>query len=229
MIERTKRGLVALLMLVLILAPAMANAADDHSGHSHAAGEVHDDAHGADAHGAEGHGSGGSLFSVDPGLLIWTIITFLVVLFVLSQTAWKPMMAALNEREQRISGAIDEADRIKSEAKELLARYETMIDKAKDEARGILDEARKDGVAVQEDIRKKAQEEAQDFKERAHKEIELAKDGAIKEIWDQAAGLSTELATRILGRSLDSNDQDRLVRELIDEMRKEAPAGSENA
>ena len=131
MIEMTKRGLVAVLMLALILAPALAIAADDdHDGHGHAAGEHYDDAHGADAHG-DGHGSGGSLFSVDPGLLIWTIITFSVVLIVLSQTAWKPMMAALNEREQRISGAIAEADRIKSEANELLARYETLIDKAK--------------------------------------------------------------------------------------------------
>lgn len=199
-----------LLAGALVLLPALAFAADPHEGDVHAA-----DA----AHAVDGAHETPSLFSVEPGLLIWTIITFLVVLVVLRITAWGPLMKALAERESRIAGAIAEADRIKSEAEELLARHETLIHQAKDEARGILDEARKDGLAVQEEIRRKAQEEAQDFKDRARREIELAKDGAIQEIWNEAAGLSTELATRILGRALNQDDQDRLVRELIEEMR----------
>jgi F-type H+-transporting ATPase subunit b len=196
------------------LAPAAVWAADPHPEEATA------------THAAEAAHAAPSLFSVEPGLLIWTIVTFLVVLVVLRMTAWGPLMEALAEREQRISGAIQEADRIKSEAQQLFARYQTMMDKAKDEAHSILDEARRDGLAVQEEIRRKAHEEAEHFKERARREIELAKDGAVHELWEQAAGLSTELATRILGRSLDQKDQDRLVRELIQEMRAdETPAG----
>lgn len=210
MIRTTTRAGWRLLAAGLALAPVLASAQEPHGADTHAV-----DAHGAEeaAHAAP------SLFSVEPGLLIWTIITFIVVLIVLRLTAWGPMMKALAERENRISGAIAEADRIKSEAESLLARYETLLDKAKDEARGILDEARKDGLALRDGIREKAQEEAEEFKARAHREIELAKDGAVQELWDTAAGLSTDLATRILGRTLDGADQDRLVRELIQEMK----------
>lgn len=205
MIRTTTRGGWRLLAGVLALAPVLAGAQEPHA---------------VAPQGAEGAAhEAPSLFSVEPGLLIWTIITFLVVLTVLRLTAWGPMMKALAERENRISGAIAEADRIKSEAQSLLARYETLLDKAKDEARGILDEARKDGIALRDGIRDKAQQEAEEFKTRAHREIELAKDGAVRELWDTAADLSTELATRILGRTLEGADQERLVRELIQEMR----------
>lgn len=210
MIQTTTRAGWRLLAGALALAPLAAHAQEPHAADPHAAA-----AHGAEeaAHAAP------SLFSVEPGLLIWTIITFLVVLVVLRLTAWGPMMKALAERENRIAGAIADADRIKSEAESLLARYETVLDKAKDDARGILDEARKDGLALRDGIRDKAHEEAEEFKARAHREIQLAKDGAVQELWDTAANLSTELAGRILGRSLEGADQDRLVRELIEEMR----------
>jgi F-type H+-transporting ATPase subunit b len=222
--------------VALALAPALAWAEDPHAAGTQAAPaagaaesvQAGDPMHAeAPAHAAPAHGAGEaahaapSLFSVEPGLLIWTIVTFLVVLVVLRLTAWGPMMKALAERESRISGAIADADRIKAEAESLLARYETLLDKAKDEARGILDEARRDGLVLRDGIRDKAHAEAEEFKARAHREIELAKDGAVKELWDQAAALSTELATRILGRTLDAGDQERLVRELIREMRSE--------
>jgi F-type H+-transporting ATPase subunit b len=165
------------------------------------------------------------LFSVDPGLMIWTIITFVIVLVILRMTAWKPLMEALEARQQSIEGAIEQARHIKAEAEALLAKYETMLASAKDESREILEEARRDGAKVQAEIRERAHQEAEEFKDRAHREIELAKDGALKEIWDQAASLSTELASRILGRTLDGSDQERLVQELVGEMRRELGNG----
>jgi F-type H+-transporting ATPase subunit b len=159
--------------------------------------------------------------------MIWTVVTFLVVLVILRMTAWKPLVAALEARQRSIEGAIAEAQRVKTEAEALLAKYEALLDHAKDESREILEEARRDGARVQEEIRARALKEAEEFKERAHREIRLAKDGAVAEIWDQAATLSTELASRILGRSLDGSDQDRLVRELIRDMRTEAAATNE--
>jgi F-type H+-transporting ATPase subunit b len=87
--------------------------------------------------------------------------------------------------------------------------------------REIVEEARADGRRVQQEIRDAAQQEATEFKERARREIELQKDAAVHEIWNLTANLSTDLAGRILGRSLDGRDQDRLVRELIEQMRTE--------
>ncbi|MAF26585.1 MAG: F0F1 ATP synthase subunit B [Gemmatimonadota bacterium] len=151
--------------------------------------------------------------------MIWTIVTFVVVLIVLRLTAWNPILSALKEREQSIEGAIADAGRIQSEAEELLATYRTMIDKARDETRAILEEGRKDSLQAQEEIRKAALVEADEFKARARREIELQKDGAVREIWEQAADLSTELASRVIGRSLTGDDHRRLVENLITEMR----------
>jgi F-type H+-transporting ATPase subunit b len=212
-IDRIKRGILPLAAGVLHALPALA--ADEGPGATHSAEEVaHEAAHGSP-----------SLFSVEPGLMVWTAVTFLVVLLVLRFTAWGPLMKSLAERQRSIEGAIEEARRTKTEAEALLAKYETMLESARDEARAILDESRKDGLKVQEEIRARAQHEAEEFKARAHREIDLAKEGALKEIWDSAAGLSTELANRILGRTIQASDQDRLVRELIEEMRGELAKG----
>ena len=176
-------------------------------------------------HGAEAGHAAPSLFSVDPGLLIWTILTFLVVLVVLRVTAWKPLAKSLEDRQRSIEGAIEDARKIKDEAEALLAKYEGHLKSAKDEARQILEEARADGRRVQEEIRATAHAEAAEFKERARKEIELQKDAALHEIWTLAADLSTNLAGRILGRRLDGADQERLVKELVEQMRTEVAPG----
>ena len=178
-------------------------------------------------HGTDATHSSPNLFSVDPGLLIWTIVTFVVVLIVLRFTAWTPLVKSLAERQQAIEGSIEDARRIKTDAEAVLAKYEHMLAAAKDEARGILDEARADGRRVQEEIRAVAQKEATEFKDRALREIELQKDAAVQEIWTLTANLSTDLASRIVGRKVDGSDQDRLVKELIDQMKREMSTAEE--
>jgi F-type H+-transporting ATPase subunit b len=192
------------------------------------AADTHGDEQAAEAaHGAaEAAHASPNLFSVDPGLLIWTIITFVVVLVVLRLVAWKPLMASLAERQHNIEGAIQAAQKAKKEADALLARYESTMKSAKNEARAVLDEARKDGVKVQEEIREAARAEAEEFKERARREIELQKDAAKHEIWDLAGTVSAELAARILGRTMTSADQDGLVKELVAELRRETESGA---
>jgi F-type H+-transporting ATPase subunit b len=172
-------------------------------------------------HGAEAAHASPNLFSVEPGLMIWTMVTFIVVLIILRLTAWKPIMKGLRDREKNIEGAIAEAARIKTEAEALFAKYQEMLEHSKDEARAILDEARKDGVILQEELRNRARQEAEEFKSRAHREIELQKDAALKEIWQQTASLSTALASRVLGRTLQASDQERLVKELLEGMQSE--------
>jgi F-type H+-transporting ATPase subunit b len=181
-------------------------------------GAQHADAAPGEAHAAP------NLFSVEPGLMIWTMVTFIVVLIILRMTAWKPIMKGLQDREKSIEGAIAEAAKIKTEAEALFAKYQAMLEKSKDEARAILDEARKDGMVLQEELRNRARQEADDFKARAHREIELQKDAALKEIWQQTATLSTALASRVLGRTLQASDQERLVKELLEGMQEEMAA-----
>ncbi|HET9888333.1 MAG TPA: F0F1 ATP synthase subunit B [bacterium] len=189
---------------------AAPTAADEHAAqHDAVAGEAH---------------APPNLFSVEPGLMIWTVVTFIFVLIILRLTAWKPIMKGLQDREKSIAGAIAEAAKIKTEAEALFAKYESMLEKSKDEARAILDEARKDGMVLQEELRNRARQEAEEFKARAHREIELQKDAALKEIWQQTATLSTALASRVLGRTLQGSDQERLVKELLEGMQTEMGA-----
>lgn len=198
---------------------ALSAAAEDTAPGAHATEEA---VHGA----AEAAHGSPNLFSVDPGLLIWTIITFVVVLAVLRLVAWKPLMESLAERARNIEGAIQAAKQAKAEADALLARYESTMSQAKDEARAILEEARRDGKKVQEDIREAARREAEEFKARARKEIDLQKDAAMQEIWQLAGTISTELAGRILGRIVTSADQEKLVEELVEELRRERDQGA---
>jgi F-type H+-transporting ATPase subunit b len=170
-----------------------------------------------------------NLFTVEPGLMIWTMVTFVVVLIILRLTAWKPIMAALREREKNIEGAIAEAARIKEEAGALFAKYQQMLEQSKDEAREILEEARKDGMVLQEELRNRARQEGEEFKSRAHREIELQKEAALKEIWQQTATLSTALASRVLGRTLQQPDQERLVQELLAGMKSEMTGAKSEA
>lgn len=210
--------------IALLALPSLAFAADPAATEDpHAAGTV-ETAEPAAGRAPDAAHASPNLFSVDPGLLIWTILTFVVVLAVLRYTAWTPLVKSLADRQRSIEGAIEDARRIKSEAEGLLAKYEAVLKSAKDEARAIVEEARSDGRRVQQEIRDAAHREAEEFKDRARREIELQKDAAVHEIWNLTANLSTDLAGRILGRSLSGGDQERLVRELVEQMRGEVAA-----
>ncbi len=148
--------------------------------------------------------------------MIWTIVTFVVVLVILRLTAWKPIMKSLQGTAEQASKARSQKpSRIKNEA-ERFARStrRCWIARRTTPARFWTRHAATEST-LQEELRNRAQQEAEEFKTRAHREIELQKDSAIKEIWDQTAELSTALASRVLGRTLQGADQERLVRELL--------------
>lgn len=183
------------------------------------------------AHTAEaGDGAGGhapSIMQVDPGLMIWTVVTFVVLLTVLRFTAWKPLMTSLDAREKRIRDAIEGAERARAEAERRLAEYERQLHEARDEAHKILEEGKADALKLKNDILAQARAESEEFKARARRELELATDQAKKELWEHATKLSTELAEKILRRSLDAADQRRLVEEVLEEYRSVRTSGTD--
>ncbi len=85
---------------------------------------------------------GGSLIDVNPGLIFWTIITFLILLVVLTKIAWKPILSALNQRESAITEALEKAERAKEEAKKMLDENQANLAKAEEEAKKIIDQSR---------------------------------------------------------------------------------------
>lgn len=167
-----------------------------------------------------------SIMNVNPGLMIWTVVTFLVLLAVLRFTAWGPLQKSLDAREQRIRNAVEGAEKARRESEELLARHRAMIDAAMVDAHKIIDEGKADGLRLKHEIMTQARTEAEEHKARALRELELATDQAKKELWGEATKLSTELAEKILRRTLDSADQRRLIEDVLKEYRTTGAQGS---
>lgn len=175
-------------------------------------------------HGAAAAESHPSIMNVEPGLMVWTIVTFVVLLVVLRFTAWKPLLASLDARERRIREAVEGAERARRESEALLARHQEMLDKAKAEAHEIIQEGKADGLRLRDDLTSQARAEAEEFKTRAKRELELATGAAKKELFVHATQLSVDLAERILQRSLDSQDQRRIVERVVEEFRSQQPS-----
>jgi F-type H+-transporting ATPase subunit b len=200
------------LAAVLVAAPVGAQHGDDpQPGHAESTGSGP-----AEAAAPE---SGGGLMDVNPGLMIWTLVTFVALLTVLRFTAWKPLIGALEAREQRIREAVEQAEKTRRESEALMARHEQQLEAARVEAHQIIDEGKADALRVKDDIVKQARHEAEEGKARALREVQLAADTAKKELWEEATRLSTLLAERILRRSLNDDDDRRLVEQVFDEFR----------
>lgn len=159
------------------------------------------------------------LLKVDPGLLLWTIITFLVLLLILWKAAWRPIVDALDARAEKVRGDIELAENSRLEAEKTLAQYKEMMDKAKDEAASIISEGKADAERIKSDIVEKANGEAKDVVERAKREITLAKDKAISELNEEIVTLSTRIAAKVIGKNIKPEDQVALVEEALSKMR----------
>jgi F-type H+-transporting ATPase subunit b len=181
-------------------------------------------------HAAEAeHGGGGgwSPFQGDFGNFLWTLVTLTVVYLVLKRFAWKPLLDALQSRENFIEDSLRQAAEARDQAESQLREYEARLASARDEVEAMLEEGRRDAAALREREHDKGREEAQQELERAKREIHIATDTAIRNLYERAAELSTSAAGKILARELSPADHERLVAEAIEALGKapgEAPA-----
>jgi len=159
------------------------------------------------------------LLKVEPGLLLWTIITFTVLVLILWKAAWKPVVEALDARAEKVRSDIENADRSRQEAEKLLAQHREMMNNAKTEAANIIAEGRSEAEKMKNDIVAKAGAEAKDVSDRAKREIDLAKDKALAEIKAEIVVLSTDIAAKIINKNLKPEDQKALVEETLNKVR----------
>ena len=151
----------------------------------------------------------------DPGIFIWTVITFLIVLAILKWKAWGPLMQALDDREEKISSALDAASKAKEEAQKVSSDYEEMIAKAESEKQDILSQAKQDADTLREKKEAEADAKCSDMLEKAKKEIDAEKAKALKEIKSVAVNLSVEAASKIISKNLDSDDNRKIAEDTI--------------
>ena len=160
-----------------------------------------------------------SLLDPHVGTIIWTLITFLLVLFVLKKWAWPPILSALDEREERIRSAIDDSEKARQEAEAVLSEHRSKLAAAEDEARQIIAEAREAGEKARHDIVEQAREEAQRAIGQARTSIEAEKRAAIAELRREMA----DLAVHAAGRMIDANLDDEKNRGLVDDLISKIP------
>jgi F-type H+-transporting ATPase subunit b len=159
-----------------------------------------------------------TLFSGDLGNVFWTGLIFAGLLVVLGKYAWRPMLDALNRREQFIRETIQTAQKDRAEAERLMAEYRQMMARSNQEAQAIIERGRQDAEVVRQQLHKQAQAEADQMIERARQEIGLTRQSALQDLQNLAADLSVEVAGKIIQRSLTDADQERLVAESLKEL-----------
>ena len=153
--------------------------------------------------------------SFDPGLFMWTIITFFIVLAILKWKAWGPLIDALDKREEDIRNALSSAEKAKEEAGKVAEDYEEMIRKAQAEAQKIIAESKAAGERVREEIKVTAEKEAGDILEKAQHQIQTEKEKAVQEIRSSVVEFSLQAAAKVIEKNLDSEDNRRLIKETV--------------
>jgi len=155
------------------------------------------------------------LLRPDPGLFIWTILTFLVLLSLLAKFAWRPLLQALESRQAMIRKSLDDADQARQDLERLHQESAQIIRAARADADSIISESRSNAQKLQEEMRQQARVEAQGIVRNAERQIQLQADKALQQIRHEAVDLSVMIASKLLQRNLSKEDNERLIDEAL--------------
>jgi len=159
-----------------------------------------------------------ALIKVTPGLMIWTIVCFLIALFVLKRYAFGPIQGAIDARRERIRESLDEADRAREEARTLLEEHRKLINRAKADAEEVLAEARKQSDAQRERVREETEADRQRRLEETKKQIDAETQRALEQIRSEVAELAIAATSKVTGKILDRDDHRKLIEEAISDL-----------
>ena len=155
------------------------------------------------------------LVQPDPGLFIWTIVTFLVLLTLLAKFAWTPLLQALETRQNAIRKSLDDAQQARQELERLNSESTQILNRARVEAEAIITQSRSDGDRLREEIRARARTEADNIVKNAERQIQLETSRALEQIRREAVDLSVMIASKIIQRNLTREDNEKLIDEAM--------------
>ena len=158
------------------------------------------------------------LVQVDPGLYIWAIVTFLVLLALLTKFAWKPLLQALDARQETIRKALADAEKAGRELERLNLESEAIMRQARVEAESIVGATRADAERLRGELREKARAEADGILKNAERQIQLETARALQQIRHEAADLSVAIASKLIRRNLTKEDNEKLIQEALDQL-----------
>jgi len=156
-----------------------------------------------------------ALIKVTPGLMIWTIVAFLITLWVLKRYAFGPIQTILDERREQIRRSIEEADNARDEARKLLEEHRALIGQARSDAEGIIAEARKTRESMEQRMREETEAERQRRLEETRREIAAETQRALEQIRSEVADLTLEATSIVVGKKLDADRDRELISEAI--------------
>jgi len=155
------------------------------------------------------------LVQPDPGLFIWTIATFLVLLFLLSKFAWKPLLQALENRQDMIRKSLDDAEQAKNELQQVQEESNRIVTKARVDADAIIANSRADAAKLQEELRGKARLEADGIVKNAERQIQQQTDRSLAQIREEAVDLSLMVASKLIQRNISKEDNEALIEDTL--------------
>ena len=160
------------------------------------------------------------LVQLDPGLFIWTIITFLLVLFLLSKFAWKPLLKVLQEREDEIKSSLKDAEVAKTKLEKVNLESEKILNNARAEARKIQAESKSVSEKQRDEIIHKAKEEAKKIVVNAESQIKMEKDLAIKQIQEKVIELTFSISEKVIKKNLTTDDNQKIIKDSLKSLEK---------
>jgi F-type H+-transporting ATPase subunit b len=158
------------------------------------------------------------LIKVVPGLMIWTLIAFAITFFVLRRYAFGPIQRVIDERRERIRQSIEEADRARAEARDLLEEHRKLVGQAKQEAEEILVEGRRVADSQRERVREETEADRQRRLEETKRQIEAETQRALEQIRAEVAELTLVATAKVTGKVLDRDDHRRLIEDAIGDL-----------
>ena len=160
----------------------------------------------------------------DPGLYIWTIATFLILLWLLAKFAWRPLLAALEQRQDTIRKSLDDAQQAKQELERLHVESRKILTEARVQAEQIVSQTRTDASRLRDELKQKAQSEAAGVIKNAERQIEMETARAIQQIRNEAVDISIAIASKVLERNVTREDNERLIEETFKQIESRRPS-----
>jgi len=174
-------------------------------------------------------GGGSFLVSPDVGLMIWTLVVFLISMYILSKVAFPRIQAALDKRQQAIEDAIDTAERTRTEADKLLAEYRERLHDARSQAEDIVARARKTAENNEAESVAEARRKREEMMAATRRDIQQETRRAIQEIRNEVADLTVLATEKVTRKTLTDADQKRLVEEALSELDFAALSGDRSS
>jgi len=158
------------------------------------------------------------LFSIDPGLTIWTWVVFALLFVVLRKFAWSPLMDSVKKREKTITDAIDDAKRLKNELNQIAQKQQEMQAEANKQAQSIIEQGRTAAQAVADKIKERSQQEAAEEFQRIKEQIAAEKQNAFNQLRGETVELIVQATQHLIQANLDDDEQKKIVTKFLESM-----------